>query len=185
MRPISDELLLGVAGASATLVGLFLVGAFFYLETGPRRSDKARRAFEPYLRSGARITLIVFAIPIFLSVALVALEPVYATVLFAVLSVPLLAANVDSAVRARGTAKVTGSTTLLVMEGVMTVMTLALLITPWVLGGLHPSREDLTWAVLLAFAVGFVSISVTVMSAFDDARAGSAAQQHDPTTDSN
>ena len=49
-------------------------------------------------------------------------------------------------------------------------MVVVLIVTPWALGGLHPTREDLTWAILLSFAAGFLSISATVMSAFDIAR---------------
>jgi hypothetical protein len=40
---------------------------------------------------------------------------------------------------------------------------------PWILGGLRPTREDLTWAILLAFASGFLSISAVVLSIFDTA----------------
>src|SRR5919106_2494952 len=98
MRQVSDAFLLNMAEVSATLIGLFLVGVFFYVETGLRRWDRARAAFEPYLRAGTRITLIVFAIPLGLSLALVALELFWARLLFVVLSLLLIAANVDSAV---------------------------------------------------------------------------------------
>jgi hypothetical protein len=46
----------------------------------------------------------------------------------------------------------------------------SLIVLPWILGGLHPDREDLTWAILLAFAAGFLSICATVLSVFDMAR---------------
>ncbi|MGH8775869.1 MAG: hypothetical protein ACRDWI_12080 [Jiangellaceae bacterium] len=172
MRQVSDAFLLTMAEVSATLIGLFLVGVFFYIETGPRRGDTSREIFVRYLRSGTRITLIVFSIPVGLSLALVAMELSYARVVFAVLSLLLVAANVDSARRVRGVATVTGSTTLLAMEVVTSMLVVALVVTPWALGGLHPTREDLTWAILLAFAAGILSISGTVLSAFDLARAG-------------
>jgi hypothetical protein len=41
---------------------------------------------------------------------------------------------------------------------------------PWILGGTRPDRRDLTWAIVLAFAAGFLSICATVTSAFDTAR---------------
>jgi hypothetical protein len=170
VRQVSDAFLLNMAEVSATLIGLFLVGVFFYVETGLRRWDHTREVFEPYLRAGTRITLIVFAIPLGLSLTLVALEPVWARVLFALLSLLLLAANVDSALRIRGVAKATGSVALLVNEVVTSGLALVLIALPWVLGGLHPTREDLLWAVLLSFAAGFLSIGTTVMSAFDIAR---------------
>jgi hypothetical protein len=176
MRQVSDAFLLNMAEVSATLIGLFLVGVFFYAETGLRRRDKWRDVFDRYLRAGTRITLIVFAIPLLLSLALVALEPVWARVLFTLLSILLLAANVESAVRIRGVTKATGSTALLANEVVTSMLALMLVVLPWVLGGLHPSREDLTWAILLSFAAGFLSIGATVMSAFDMARLGAVQQ---------
>src|SRR5919106_3996641 len=158
------------AEVSATLIGLFLVGVFFYIETGLRRADRARATFEPYLRAGTRITLIVFAIPLGLSLTLVALEPAWGRLLFIVLSLLLIAANVDSVVRVRGVRRVTGSTALLVNEVVTTALTAVLIFLSWVLGGLRPTREDLTWAIILAFAAGFLSIGAVVISAFDVAR---------------
>jgi hypothetical protein len=39
MREVSDAFLLQVAEISATLIGLFLVGLFFYIETSRGRSS--------------------------------------------------------------------------------------------------------------------------------------------------
>jgi hypothetical protein len=77
---------------------------------------------------------------------------------------------VDSAVRVRGLAKVTRSIGLLVNEVVTSMLALVLVLLPWVLGGLRPSREDRTWAILLSFTAGFLSIGATVMSVFDISR---------------
>jgi hypothetical protein len=170
MQQVSDAFLLTVAELSAGLIGLFLIGVFFYVETGLRRSGRAHEVFEPYMRSGTRITLIVFSFPIGISLTLVALEPPWARVLFALLSLLLIWANVDSAVRVRGVARATGSNTMLVLEVVTTAIALTMMVLPWALGGFHPTREDLTWAILLSFAAGFLSIGATVMSAFDVAR---------------
>lgn len=176
MREVSDAFLLNMAEVSATLIGLFLVGVFFYVDTGLRRVDRAREAFEPYLRAGTRVTLVVFTIPLGLSLALVALDPVWARLLFLLLSLLLVGAGVDSAVRVRGVRKVTGSTALLVNEVVTSLLALVLVVLPWALGGLHPTREDLTLAIILSFAAGFLSIGATVMSAFDVARLESATR---------
>ena len=170
MRQVSDAFLLNMAEVSATLIGLFLVGVFFYVDTGLRRVDRARAAFEPYLRAGTRVTLVVFTIPLGLSLALVALDQVWARLLFLLLSLLLVGAGVDSAVRVRGVRKVTGSTALLVNEVVTSLLALVLVVLPWALGGLRPTREDLTLAIILSFAAGFLSIGATVMSAFDVAR---------------
>jgi hypothetical protein len=182
MRHVSDAFLLNMAEVSATLIGLFLVGVFYYVETGLRRSSRMRRVFEPYLRAGTRITLIVFTIPIGVSMALVTLELVWARALFAAISVVLIWSNIESVSRVRGVARATSSTALLVNEIVTTVLTLVLIVVPWVLGGLRPSRGDITWAILLAFAAGFLSIGAVVLSAFDIARLerGVAAEGNEP-----
>jgi hypothetical protein len=176
VRQVSDAFLLNMAEVSSTLIGLFLVGVFFYVESGFRRLARGREVFEPYLRAGTRITLIVFAIPLLLSLSLVAMDLVWARVLFALLSLILLAANVDSVIRIRGVAKTTGSVALLANEVVTSALALVLIVLPWILGGLHPTREDLAWAIVLSFAAGFLSISATVMSAFDIARLDAASR---------
>lgn len=159
-----------MAEVSATLIGLFLVGVLFYVETGFGRLDRVRTAFEPYLRAGTRITLIVLAIPLGLSLSLVVLELAWSRVLFVVLSVLLIVANVDTVRRIGESTRATRSTGLLINEVVTTLLTLVLLVLPWALGGLHPDRKDHTWAILLAFAAGFLSITATVLSAFNIAR---------------
>jgi hypothetical protein len=176
VRQVSDAFLLNMAEVSSTLIGLFLVGVFFYVESGFHRLARGREVFEPYLRAGTRITLIVFAIPLLLPLSLVAMDLVWARVLFALLSLILLAANVDSVIRIRGVAKATGSVVLLANEVVTSALALVLIVLPWILGGLRPTREDLTWAIVLSFAAGFLSISATVMSAFDIARLDAASR---------
>jgi hypothetical protein len=162
VRQVSDDFLLNMAEVTATLIGLFLVGVFFYADS-LQRGDRAQTISRAYLRSGTRITLIVLAIPLGVSLSLVALEPAWSRTLFAVLSVVLLAANVDSILHLRGVRSVA----LVVNELVATAMTVALVTIPWILGGLEPTREDLTWSILLAFAAGLLSITAIVMSVFD------------------
>ncbi len=77
---VSDAFLLNMAEVSSAVVGLFLVGIFFFVESGFSRSAAARDVMEPCFRH---------------------------------------------------------------------------------------TREELTWAILLAFASGFLSISAGVLSAFD------------------
>ena len=170
MRPVTDAFLLNMAEVSATLIGLFFVGVFFYVDSGLRRLEHVRAVFEPYLRAGTRITLIVFAIPLSLSLSLVALDLVWSRILFVLLSVTLIAANVDTLVRIGAAARATGSRLFLANEIFATALTVLLIVLPWVLGGLRPTREDLTWAILLSFAAGFLSICATVMSVFDMSR---------------
>lgn len=168
MRHVTDAFLLNVAEVSATLIGLFLVGVFFYVETGYQRLGRtARAAFEPYFRSGTRIVLILYALPLGLSLGLVVLDPIWNTLLFAILSVMLVAANVDSFVRVWGAVRAAGSSILLVNELLGSAAVLTVVVVPWALGGSDPSREDLTWAILVSFAAGFLSVSALVLSVFD------------------
>jgi hypothetical protein len=175
MRQVSDGFLLNMAEVSGALVGLFLVGVFFFVDTGWGRLDKTRAVLEPYFRAGTRIVLVLFAISLLLSLTLVVLEPVWNTLLFALLSIILLAANVDTAIRIRAVARVTRSTALLVNEVVGTVGVGVIVVIPWILGGLHPTREDLTWAILLSFVSAFLSVCALVLSAFDIDRFEAAA----------
>jgi hypothetical protein len=178
MRPISDAFLLTMAEVAATLIGLFLVGVFFYVEGGLRRWNQARDEVESYLRAATRFTLIAFTIPLSLSLTLVALEPFWARVVFVPLGLLLLVTNVDTLARIRRVARVTGSTTLVVNDVATATMSLVVAAAPWILGGLRPSREDLTWAILLAFAAGFVSLAAIVMSTFLPGRQAPSARRN-------
>ena len=166
MRDVSDQFLLNIAEVTSALVGLFLVGVFFFVETGFR--GRQRDALEPYFRSGTRIVLILFAIPLLLSLTLVAMKPVWSHLLFAMLSLLLIAANVDSLRQVRGVGA--ASSTLVLNELIGTAAVLFIVGLPWVLGGFDPSREDLTWSILLSFAAGFLSVSALVLSAYDLSR---------------
>jgi hypothetical protein len=92
-----------------------------------------------------------------------------------VMSLILVAANIDSLARVRAFARVTGSTVLLMNELVGTAAVLAIVVTPWALGGLHPTREDLTWAILLSLGTGFLSVSTLVLSVFETSGSEGAA----------
>ena len=170
MGEISDAFLLNMAEVSAALIGLFLVGVFFYVETGFRRSARARDVVDPYYKASTRIVLILYAIPLGLSLTLVVLDLIWTRLLFVVLSIMLVVANVGTAARVRPVAKLIGSTALLVNEVAGSVGVVVIIVIPWIRGGLHPVREDLTWAILLSFAIGFLSVCTVVLSAFDIAR---------------
>jgi hypothetical protein len=176
VREVSDQFLLNMAEVSGTLIGLFFVGVFFYVETGLRHLDPALRdVFVPYLRAGTRIVLLLFALPLGLSLTLVVLGPGWNRVFFLLLSLTLVAANVETVLRLKALGKVGGSTIFLVNEVVGSAAVVVLVVLPWALGGFHPSREDLTWAILISFGVGFLSISALVLSVFDAATNETAA----------
>jgi hypothetical protein len=96
-------------------------------------------------------------------------------VFFLLLSLTLVAANVETVLRLKALGKVGGSTIFLVNEVVGSAAVVVLVVLPWALGGFHPSREDLTWAILISFGVGFLSTSALVLSVFDAATNETAA----------
>lgn len=170
MREVSDAFLLNMAEVSAGLIGLFLVGMFFYVETGFRELGAVRETVESYFRASTRIVMILFAIPLGLSLALVVLETGWTAALFAVMSITLIVANVDTAIQIRAVHRVTGSTAMLANEVVGSIGVVFIVFLPWILGGIDPSREDFTWAILVSFAMAFLSLITVVLSVFDLAR---------------
>jgi hypothetical protein len=177
MREVSDSFLLLMAEVSATLIGLFLVGVLFLVETGFHHREHARHVLGPYYRSGTRIVLLLFALPLALSLTLVVLDPIWNRLLFALFCVILIAANVDTLRRIRSVAELTGSWTLLANELAGTACVVLLVVVPWALGGFHPTREDLTWAILLSFAAGFLSLTTILLSVFDTVKDDATAPE--------
>jgi enamine deaminase RidA (YjgF/YER057c/UK114 family) len=168
---VTEGLLLGIAGVSATVVGLFLVGAFFYVEAGMRQQDgQARAAMQPYMRAGTRIVMLLFALALFLSLALAALDLSWARALYVVLTLLVVVANVETALRVRSVRLPGQPRTLLLNEIVGTIGVVLIAVLPWVLGGWRPGREELTLAALLALGTAFVSVGAMALSAFDVAR---------------
>jgi hypothetical protein len=167
MKDVSDSFLLQMAEVSAGLFGLFLVGMLFFLEAGFRHLGDERKVVVPYYRSSTKIVLVLFAIPVGVSFTLVVLDIGWSIGLFIALSVALVAANVDTASRIPAVREQTGSTVLWLNEILGSIGVLVIVALPWILGGLDPTREDLTWAILVSFATAFASLFTMVMSVFD------------------
>ena len=109
MQAVSDAFLFTIAEVSATLIGLFVVGVFFYIDKGLSRLHDIPDVVAPYIRADTRIVLVLYAIPLGLSLTLVVLEPIWTRLLFVLLSLVLVAANLDTAARIRAFVKVAGS----------------------------------------------------------------------------
>jgi hypothetical protein len=167
MQEVSDSFLLQMAEISGGLFGLFLVGMLFFVETGFRQLGPEREAVIHYFRASTRIVLLLFAIPLGLSLTLVVLESGWSTVLFALLSVALIAANLETALRVQDVRRLTGSRVLFVNEILGTIGVVLIALVPWILGGIDPSREDLTWAILISFSTAFLSLATLLLSVFD------------------
>ena len=167
MDPVSENFLLLVAEVSAALIGLFLVGMIFYIQTGFGRLERSRVVVEPYFRASTRIVLILYSIPLVLSLTLVALPIVWSQLFFLVLMVGLVAANVSTAVGVRPVMQVTGNRTLFINELVGTAGVALMVILPLASGGFSPSREDLVPPVLISLGIAFLSTCVLVLTLFD------------------
>jgi hypothetical protein len=167
MQDVSDSFLLQMAEVSGGLFGLFMVGMLFFVEIGFQHLGPDREAVVSYFRASARIVLLLFSLPLGVSLTLVVLDQGWSIALFGVLSLALVVANVDTAVRVRSIRNVTGSPLLVINEIVGTIAVALIVVLPWALGGIDPSRGNLTWAILVSFAAAFLSLGATLMSAFD------------------
>ncbi len=161
---VGDDLLLTLVGASATLLGLFLVGVLFFVDSPIRRSNPQ---FEPYLRIGTSIVLLLYAIPLIAPIVLVMAGPLPASVLFALFSVALIVENVRTVFHLRRIPRGKRYAAFVVNEVLGTVLLVVMVALPWVLGGLQPTRQQLTASFVLALVAAFVSTCAFVVAAFD------------------
>ena len=98
---------------------------------------------------------------------LCALPIFWSRMLFLVLMVGLVSANVSTAVGVRPVMRVTGNRTLFINEIVGTVGVALMVILPLATGGFSPSREDLVGPILISLGIAFVSTCVLVLTLFD------------------
>jgi hypothetical protein len=61
------------------------------------------------------------------------------------------------------------SISLVVNELVGTALVVVLVLLPWILGGLDPTREDLTLSILMSLGSGVLSVGARVLSVLDTA----------------
>ncbi len=170
MDPVSDSFLLQVAEISAGLIGLFLVGMIFYIQTGYDRIERSREVVEPYFRAVTTITLIAYTIPLGVSLTLVALPIVWSRLLYLTLLLALIAVNVTTVATVRAVRRVARLGLLVMVEVVGTAVVALMVILPLVAGGFSPEREDLVPAILLSLGIAFFGTCVLVLTLFDIAR---------------
>lgn len=138
------EFLLTVSGVSATLLGTFIVGVFFYLDLSHYRSATSTTIpIDRYMRVAVRWVFVAYSLPLLLPLVLVFAEPIWGALTFLALIAMLLAATVGTVrqVLTRGGA---GSS-------------MPLILNEWIT----------TVAVLIAFAASFASTAALVISEFD------------------
>lgn len=167
MREVSDDFLVGLAGIAATLVGTFLVGVFFYLDSGQRRARQTRAGSDRYVRSGVRGVFLLNALPLIVPLTLANLTPIWGVLTFVVLSAMLVVASVDSAFRILRHRDARISIALVINEVVSWVAVVFIIAIPWVLGGWYPPPDAFVPSLVLALGTGFLSIVALVMTLFD------------------
>ncbi|MFB8386565.1 hypothetical protein ACFC3F_05405 [Microbacterium sp. NPDC055910] len=167
MRINLNEFLLGVAGVSSTLLGTFIVGVFFYIDTDMHRVVMASDAADRYLRSNVRWVFLVYALPLFASLALAVFDPVWGAAIFILLSAILIVCTGDTVRRMLVRGGSGDSTATVINQWVSTAAVVVLVALPWVIGGWVPPATAFIPSILLALAAGFTSTLGLIMGQFD------------------
>jgi hypothetical protein len=165
VKQVPDEFLLTSAAIAATLIGLLLLGGFFYLETGFRRASTIAAVGGPFLRATTRLTLLLYAMVLGISLGLVVLRRPWLTALYLVLGVAILAALVEWTRCYRALRRV-----LPIPRASPWITWSAIAVTlawPWAVDGWSPDREPMTTAVLFAGALALMSTADLLLRSFD------------------
>lgn len=177
MIDISD-FYVNLAGVSGTLLGTFMVGAFFYLDSEMHRRAVAGPVDDLYVRSGVRWALLAYSLPVFVSLTLSSLDPGYGLGVFAALSVLLLTATVATARRMFVLETTEASRPLLVNEWVTTSAVPVIVVLPWLLGdSFVPPADAYVASLLLSLLIAFSSTAALVLAEFDSSMGAESRPQ--------
>ena len=175
-----EAFLTALSGVSATLIGSFIVGAFFYIDSEQHRHLTASEAADKYLRAGVQWIFIAFSMPLFVSLALVSMEPVVGAVVFIVFGLILVASSVETGRRILAKGRSGLSRGLLINHWFSTVSVVAIVVLPWIVGGWPPPAEAYIPSMLISLLIGFTSTVALVMAQFD---ATMGMSSDEPTAD--
>jgi hypothetical protein len=175
MQDVGQDFLLALAGVAATLLGTFIVGAVFYIDSDLHRRLAASAAADEYWRSGMRWIFTAYSIPLLVALALASLQPVWAAATFVVLVGILIAMTFDTGRRILRRGGSGSSRTLKMNEWITTVVVLVSAVLPWFLGGWVPAPKSFVPSLLLILAAGFASTAALIMAEFD-ATTGTASK---------
>jgi hypothetical protein len=163
MNPVSEGFLLTTAQIAATLIGLLLVGVLFFAETGLRRLGAQDLHAMPYLRAGVRWVLVVYSMVLGVSLALIAFEPIWAALVFALFGLAVIAALVSQTQRTLELARARPDWMQAWSAWLPWPPTFIILALPWILGGLTPGAEAFVITLLLGGAMAFISTASLVL----------------------
>lgn len=170
MNAVDGEFLLGLAGVSATLLGTFIVGVFFYIDSDMHRRLASSRATAVYLRSGTRWVFTAYSIPLFVPLFLASVDRLWGVITFAVLGLVLTLLTVDTGRRTLAGGRSSMSHAFVINEWATSAAVLVAMILPWALGGWIPRPAEFAPSLLLLLASGFASTAALVMAQFDATR---------------
>lgn len=162
-----NEFLLGVAGIASTLIGTFIVGVFFYIDTDLHRMMMASDAADRYLRSSVRWVLIVYALPLFVPLTFAAFEPIWGAATFIAFSALVALTTLDSARRILVRDGSGHSRARVANQWVCTAAVVVLIALPWIIGGWLPPATAFVPSLVIALGVGFASTAALIMAQFD------------------
>jgi hypothetical protein len=160
---VSDAFLLEVAGIAASLLGFFVVGVFFFVQRGlfPQTGESALR----YMQAATAAIMTLYAMTLLVSLALVAVPVSWAALTYLVGTIILLSSvwRLHKAV-----SEVHRVLPIRVMSRAwMWLAPSAVAVLPWAIGGLDPSRDQITLAIGATGIVAFASTASLVLSAFE------------------
>lgn len=184
MNRIDPEFLLGLAGVAGTLLGTFIVGAFFYIDSDMHRRSANSEAADMYLRSAIRWVFTAYSIPLLVPLVLSALEPVWGALTFLILGVMLSLLTVDTGRRILTRGGAATSRAFALNEGLTSAAVLVAVVLPWVLGGWIPQPADIVPSLLLLLACGFASTAALVMAQFDATKVDRVSSARPPADES-
>lgn len=176
MGTISEGFLLTMAQIAATLIGLLLVGGFFYVETGLRRTETMGMQAWPFVRATTKLTLLLYALVLGISLGLVVLSPAWFALLYALLAAALVKTLIEWTLRYRSLRKIVPvprDSPWITWPVVAFMLTL-----PWMLDGWNPSREAMVWTLFLAGGLAVWSTVSMLLTSFDLASWERAARDH-------
>lgn len=168
MMPNADnDFLLGLAGVSGTMLGTFIVGVFFYIDSEMHRRLAASEAADRYFRSSIRWVFTAYSIPLLVPLALASLDALWGALSFIALGILLVAMTVETARRILARGGAGSSRSLVVNEWASSFGIVIAMVLPWTLGGWVPAPDDFVPSLLILLACGFASTAALVMTQFD------------------
>jgi hypothetical protein len=143
MNPISETFLLTVAQVSATLLGLLMVAAFFYVETGLRRVSTHVPEARSYLRSATKAIVALYGFARAIAFSLVVLNPPWVRLVYALGGAYVIVIMAEWTLRSRSIRALVHVRKR--SPWLAWPMFLFPLILPWLIDGWGPDRVALTW----------------------------------------